>query len=128
MRRSALALILLAFLAPACYAERLRIPAGVALQTVQSEAVLVGKVTSFEKELTEVKDHPNAKETTAYTIAIVKVESAIRGLKNATHVKVGLLRSILRQFLRLRLLLVPLLGRRLDSDGVKRFPLDVLHI
>jgi hypothetical protein len=92
MRRSALALILLAFLAPTSYALRLKASQGVAQQTVQSEVVLVGKVTSFEKELTEVKAHPNATETTAYTIAIVKVETAIRGLKNATHVKVGFVR------------------------------------
>jgi hypothetical protein len=91
MRRSALALILLAASAPTSYALRLKELAsqGVAQQTVQSEVVLVGKVTSFEKELTEVKAHPDAKETTAYTIAIVKVETAIRGLGNATHVKVG---------------------------------------
>ncbi len=100
MLHSALALILLAASAPTSYALRLKelAPQGVAQQTVQSEAVLVGKVTSFEKDLAEVKAHPDAKETAAYTIAIVKVETAIRGLKNATHVKVGfVLRAVPQQ-------------------------------
>ncbi len=74
---------------------------GVAQQTVQSEAVVVGTVASIEKELAEVKSHPDAKETTAYSVAVVKVDTAIHGAKNTTHIRVGfILRAVQQNELR----------------------------
>ena len=92
MRRTIPALILLLSLAPSALARETLAPLGVAQQLVQSDAAVLGKVTGIEKELAEVKAHPDAKETTAYTVAIVKVETAILGIKNTTHLKVGFIR------------------------------------
>jgi hypothetical protein len=98
MRRTILALLLLLAGASASYARKLIAPLGVAQQLVQSDAAVVGKVTGIEKELAEVKAHPDAKETTAYTVAIVKVETAILGIKNTTHLKVGFIRRAEPQY------------------------------
>ena len=59
---------------------------GIAQQTVQSDTVVVGSVTFIEQELAEIKTHPSAAETTSYSMAIVKVETAIRGVKTTTVV------------------------------------------
>ncbi len=80
MRGGFLALLLLLATAPAAWAKRLPAPPdGIAHQTALSEVVIVGTVTSFEKELVEVKGQQGAEATTAYTVAIVKVETMIRG-------------------------------------------------
>jgi len=92
MRRTILALSLLLLLAPVAAARKSIAPLGIAQQMVQSDVVLVGKVTGFEKECVEIKADPNDKDTTAYTVAIVKVETAILGIKNTTHIKVGFVR------------------------------------
>ena len=90
MRCGLLALVLLLATAPVVWAKRLPAPPdGIAHQTALSEVVIVGTVTSFEKELTEVKAQQGADVATAYTVAVVKIETAIRGLKDTTHVKVG---------------------------------------
>jgi hypothetical protein len=89
MRRTIQALILLLSLAPSAFAGKIIAQLGIAQQTVQSEVAVVGTVTSIENELAEIKAHPGAKETTGHTVAVVKVETTIRGLKNTTHVKVG---------------------------------------
>ena len=90
MRCGLLVLALLLATAPVVWAKRLPAPPdGIAHQTALSEVVIVGTVTSFEKELAEVKAQQGADVATAYTVAVVKIETAIRGLKDTTHVKVG---------------------------------------
>ena len=90
MRCGLLVLALLLATAPVVWAKRLPAPPdGIAHQTALSEVVIVGTVTSFEKELAEVKAQQGAEVATAYTVSIVKVETMIRGLRNTTHVKVG---------------------------------------
>ena len=85
-------LMLLAICPDAAALKRIAHSAGIAQQMMQSDVALVGKVTGFEKECTEIKANPGDKETTSYNVAIVKVETAILGIKNTTHIKVGFIR------------------------------------
>ena len=89
MRRTIPALILLLSFAPSASARKILAPLGIAQQTVQSEVAIVGTVSSIEQELADIKAHADATETTAYTVAVVKVDTVIRGVKNTTHIKVG---------------------------------------
>jgi hypothetical protein len=59
------------------------------MRAVLSDVAVIGEVTSLEKETVEAKAYPTAKEKTAFTIAVVKVETNIRGAKGITHIKVG---------------------------------------
>ena len=56
---------------------------------VRADAVVVGKVTALEKEAVLATPAPGAAEKLSYTVAVIKVETAIAGVPNATHVKVG---------------------------------------
>ena len=60
-------------------------------KVAQSDAVIEGKVTSLEKETVELPQYPGDKNKVAFTVAVIKVESALAGAKNATHVKVAFL-------------------------------------
>ena len=59
------------------------------VRAATSDVAVIGKVTSIEKEKVDAAPYPSSKEKTAYTIAVVKVETNIRGAKGVTHVKVG---------------------------------------
>src|SRR5471030_1092137 len=60
-------------------------------KVAQSDAVIEGKVTTLEKETVELPQFPGDKNKVAFTVAVIKVESALTGEKNATHVKVAFL-------------------------------------
>lgn len=55
----------------------------------RAEVVVVGKVTAIEKDTVDAPLYPGVKEKTAYKVAVIKVESALVGAANVTHVKVG---------------------------------------
>ncbi len=59
------------------------------VRAVTSDVAVIGKVTSIEKDTVAAPAYPSVKEKTAYTIAVVKVETNIRGAKGVTHYKVG---------------------------------------
>jgi hypothetical protein len=59
------------------------------VRAATSDVAVIGKVTSIEKETVEASPYPSVKEKKAYTIAVVKVETNIRGAKGITHLKVG---------------------------------------
>ena len=86
-------ILLACLLAAPCSAQALEIHStpreGIAQKTLKSEVVLIGKVTGFEKETFEAKADLLAPGKTAHTVAVVEVESVIRGLKNTTHIRVG---------------------------------------
>ncbi len=88
MRCGLLALVLVLMACSAASAEIIA-DMGIANQTVLSDVVIVGSVTSVEKELAEIKAQPDAGEPTSYTVVVVKVETAIRGVMNITHIRVG---------------------------------------
>ena len=56
---------------------------------VRADAAVIGKVTAIEKELLTAAPDRGATEKVSYTVAVVKVETALTGAANATHVKVG---------------------------------------
>jgi hypothetical protein len=62
-------------------------PAG--QRALSAEAVVVGKVTSIEKDPVEAAPFANAPNKVAYKVAVVKVETALAGVKDVTHIKVG---------------------------------------
>jgi hypothetical protein len=54
-----------------------------------AEVVVVGKVTAIEKETVDATRFKGDKEKVAYKVAVVKVEKALAGANNLTHIKVG---------------------------------------
>ena len=73
-------------------AKALRIAAPVAAstktKTLQAEAVVVGKVTSIDKETVDLEQFPGNPKV-PHTIANIKIETSLFGTKNVTHVKVA---------------------------------------
>jgi len=57
----------------------------------QSDVAVAGKVTSIEKETVELPQYPGDKNKVPFTVAVIKVETALAGAKNVTHVKVAFL-------------------------------------
>jgi hypothetical protein len=51
--------------------------------------VVVGKVTSIEKETVDATPYPGAPGKVAHTVAVVKVETNLAGAAEVTHLKVG---------------------------------------
>ena len=69
--------------------DRMGYPNHTATQkTVQSDAVVVGKVTAIEKEEVEVLPHQGAADKAKMRVAVIKVETGLVGARNVTHVKV----------------------------------------
>jgi hypothetical protein len=66
-------------------------PSPIALRVALSDAVVVGKVTSIEEKAVSAPRFPEDKEGGEYKIAVVKIDDAVLGAKDLTHVKVGFL-------------------------------------
>ncbi|HKI38031.1 MAG TPA: hypothetical protein VKA46_39625 [Gemmataceae bacterium] len=54
-----------------------------------ADAVVAGKVTSFEDKTVSAEPFAGAKEKAEFQIAVIKIEDAVLGAKGLTHVKVG---------------------------------------
>lgn len=62
----------------------------VSQRAATAEVVVAGKVTAVEKDTVDaLAPHAGAKNTVAYTVAVVKIDSALSGAANVTHIKVG---------------------------------------
>ncbi len=59
------------------------------MRAATSDITVIGKLTSIEKETVDASPYPGVEDKKAYTIAVVKVETNIRGAKGITHLKVG---------------------------------------
>ena len=83
-------LILASLFVAANSADALRIyqPSS-AERTMTAERVFVGIVSNIEEMTEEVKVGPNSKETTTYTVAVVKILDPIKGVDKLTHIRVG---------------------------------------
>lgn len=57
-------------------------------KTVQSEAVVVGKVTSIDADEVEAEPFVGAPKI-KYKVVVIKLETAVAGVKGLTHIKVG---------------------------------------
>jgi hypothetical protein len=66
-------------------------PSPIPVRVALSEAVVVGKVTSIEEKTVSAPRFLNDTMGGEYKIAVVKIEDAILGAKDLTHVKVGFL-------------------------------------
>jgi hypothetical protein len=60
-----------------------------AQRAITAETIVVGKVTAIEKEVVEAAPFKNAPNKVAYKVAVVKVETALAGANNVTHIKIG---------------------------------------
>jgi hypothetical protein len=80
---------IVALLAVPAEAKRVAAPASPVEKVARAEAVVVGKVTALEKDLVTVAAAPGSPDKVSYQVAVVKVEAALVGAANATHVKVG---------------------------------------
>ncbi len=60
-------------------------------KVAQAEVVVTGKVSSLEKETVELPQFLGDKNKVAFTIAVIKVETILGGVKNVTHLKVAFL-------------------------------------
>ena len=70
-------------------ALRIALPnASTTQKVLAADAVLVGKVSSVEKETVDLEPFPNAKTKVPHTVVNVKIETALYGAKNVTHVKI----------------------------------------
>jgi hypothetical protein len=85
-----LALALLAALAAVLPAYALvAAPSPIAQRVANARTVLVGKVTAIEEKTVSATQWPGAPEKVEYSVAVVKIEEAILGGKDLTHIKVG---------------------------------------
>jgi len=57
-----------------------------------ADAVVVGKVTGIEEKAVSAESFPGAKDKAEFHIAIVKVQDAVLGTKDLTHVKIGFIK------------------------------------
>lgn len=91
--RRALTCILLLLAAVMVVAGKDRIrpdPPRPVLHTAISDAVVVGTVTAVEDDPVRAKSHPDAATEDDYRVLVVKVDDAVLGVKNVTHVRVAL--------------------------------------
>lgn len=58
-------------------------------RAVTADVVVVGKVTAIEKDTIEARPFPTAPTKVEFKVAIVKIDSALAGVNNQTHIKVG---------------------------------------
>ena len=84
---ASLALVAVAVPVLACRGERL--PPQPVLAAAQADVVVAGTVVEIADDVTMAKSHPDAVDEMAYTVATVRIESALLGAKNLTHVRVA---------------------------------------
>ncbi len=60
-----------------------------AQKVAQADVIVTGKVTDLEKETVQLSQFPGDKTKAAFTVAVVKVETILAGVKNITHLKVA---------------------------------------
>lgn len=91
MTRRAAALLVLAVSVSPAFALKMAPLPGIALRAATAEVIVTGTVTDFEKEMVEVGQYPGSPQKVSYKIAIVKIDDALAGSKNETHIKIGFL-------------------------------------
>lgn len=80
----------LALLSAAGQAKALMIaPAAISQRVALAEVVVIGKVTSIEEKPILAARFPGDKEKGEYRVAVVKIDKALVGASDLTHVRVG---------------------------------------
>lgn len=91
MTRFAFAVVVLGLASIPAFALRIAAPTGVLVKAATADVIVSGKITDIEKEPVEAAQFPGSTQKFAYRIALVKIDDAIVGTKNETHIKVGFL-------------------------------------
>ncbi len=91
MIRRAAALLVIALSVSPAFALKIAAPPGIAQRAATAEVVVTGTVTDFEKEMVEAGQYPGSPQKVSYKIAVVKIDDALIGSKNETHIKIGFL-------------------------------------
>jgi hypothetical protein len=79
---------LAAVVAPVQAGAPARVPT-VVERAFYARVVIVGKVTTIEKETVDAIPYPGTKDKVAYKVAVVKVETNLAGAAGVTHIKLG---------------------------------------
>lgn len=83
-----LPLFVLGVTAGPAVAKRIAAPPPPLTRALQSDATVVGKVTTIEKETVSAAPGPGAPKVD-YRVAVIKLDAGLIGASNVTHVKVG---------------------------------------
>jgi len=62
-------------------------------RVAQADIVVVGKVTNIEKKSVSLPQFPGAEDKSEYQVAVVKIEDAIKGAKDVTSIRVGMVQQ-----------------------------------
>jgi len=62
-------------------------------QAMNSEVVIVGKVTEIEKEPTKATFSPGATDKVDYTVGVIKISDSIKGANGLTTIRVGFMQA-----------------------------------
>ncbi len=58
-------------------------------KVLQSQVIVIGKIQNLEKELVQAKPFPGSAEKVAFQVATIKIEKALLGAKDETHIRVA---------------------------------------
>ena len=90
MRRSLLLVVVIAAFSTPVRAGAPAPPRTAVEKFAGSQAVVTGKVTAVEKDTVDASSpYAGAKDKVAYKVAVVKIDTALAGAENLTHIKVG---------------------------------------
>ena len=90
LRSALLAALLLPFPALSARAD-MAAPPPPLMRAAQADIVVIGKVVSIEEKTVTARRFPGDMDKGEYRIAVVKIESAVLGAKDLTHIRVGYL-------------------------------------
>lgn len=90
IRRTAALLVLALTISPA-FALKIAAPPGIVQRAATAEVIVTGTVTDFERDMVEAGQYPGSPQKVSYKIAVVKIDDALAGSKNETHIKIGFL-------------------------------------
>jgi hypothetical protein len=89
MSRFLVPVAVLALVALPARADRIAPLLGPAERALRAPVVVVGKVTAIEKDTIDAHAYPGAGTKLPFKIAVVKIETALAGAADLTHIKVG---------------------------------------
>ncbi|MBA4190413.1 MAG: hypothetical protein C0467_20690 [Planctomycetaceae bacterium] len=89
--RAAIVIALVAALVSTADAKLMIAPSPPAKRAIMADVVVVGKVTSIEKDLVQAAPYPGAKEKVGFQIAIVKIDTGLIGADKLKEIKVGII-------------------------------------
>src|SRR5947207_3236199 len=72
------------------FALKIAAPPQPAQMALTTPVIVTGKVTAIEKDTVDATSpYVGSKDKVAYKVAVVKIDSALAGANNLTHIKIG---------------------------------------